>query len=57
MEIREKNRKQYKRPQISQVKLEIEEAVLVVCKTTNGSTGRGEPVGCKLGKCKDSYGS
>ncbi|MDI6688094.1 MAG: hypothetical protein QME06_07745 [Desulfobacterales bacterium] len=32
MEVKEKNRKQYKKPQVNQVKLEVEEAVLAACK-------------------------
>lgn len=57
MDIKEKNRKQYKRPQISQVNLEIEEAVLANCKLNVGQPGLGGRT-CDHGACKkDIFGS
>lgn len=49
MEIREKTRKCYKKPQIYQVKLEVEEAVLLGCKTNstaNNPAGAGSNSKC-----------
>ena len=57
METKEKNRKNYKKPQINQVNLVIEEAVLQGCKTSAGAPGK---VGnnCSIVPCKrDVYGS
>jgi hypothetical protein len=57
MDIKEKNRKQYKRPQINQVNLEIEEAVLANCKLDVGQPGLGGRT-CDHGACKkDIFGS
>ena len=57
METKEKNRKNYKKPQINQVNLVIEEAVLQACKTgpaASGALGRD----CDFSGCKKSiYGS
>jgi len=39
MKTREKNRKNYKKPQINQVNLVIEEAVLQACKTGPNAAG------------------
>jgi hypothetical protein len=47
METREKDRKDYKKPQLSQIKLEVEEAVLTACKNTTATGSRA--VGCKSG--------
>ena len=57
METKEKNRKNYKKPQINQVNLVIEEAVLQACKTGPGQPGkRGK--NCDFSGCKKSiYGS
>ncbi len=57
METKEKNRKNYKKPQINQVNLVIEEAVLQACKTGPGQPGkRGK--NCDFSACKKSiYGS
>jgi len=41
METKEKNRKNYKKPQVHKVKLEIDEAVLLGCKQTKLITGQG----------------
>ncbi len=57
METKEKNRKNYKKPQIDQVNLVIEEAVLAACKTGPGATGRSLR-NCDHAACKKSiYGS
>jgi hypothetical protein len=37
----EKTRKPYEKPRISEVKLEVEEAVLAACKSTVATTARG----------------
>ena len=58
METKGKIRKQYKKPQVSQVKLEIEEAVLVACKTVSGgSDGKKPGPGCGIGACSTTLGS
>jgi len=53
METKEKNRKNYKKPQINQVNLVIEEAVLQACKTGAAAPGLGaqncDHPGCKKG--------
>jgi hypothetical protein len=57
LETKEKNRKNYKKPQIDRVNLVIEEAVLQACKTGLGATGA---LGrnCDHAACKKSvYGS
>jgi hypothetical protein len=52
METREKNRKDYKKPQVSQIKLEIEEAVLTGCKSAvDDATGKNGS-GCDIPQCK-----
>jgi len=55
MDTKEKVRKQYKKPQISQVKLEVEEAVLTACK--NPTTLGKDAIGCKpgTGACKTTF--
>ncbi len=57
METKEKSRKNYKKPQINQVNLVIEEAVLQACKTGAGAPGKGgkncDHVACK----RSAYGS
>lgn len=59
METKGKTRKHYKRPQVSRVKLEIEEAVLTACKSLAGFAKNKTP--CKIGTgggdCKTAYGS
>jgi hypothetical protein len=47
MDTKEKIRKQYKKPKLSQVKLEVEEAVLTACKNST-STGK-TVLGCQEG--------
>lgn len=49
-EIKEK--KSYRRPQISRVKLVPEEATLAVCKEAGGATGLGSNKCLSLGTCK-----
>ncbi len=59
METKEKARKTYKKPQINQVKLAIEEAVLQACKASYGDTA-GKSTGnkfCGNKACKDTFGS
>jgi hypothetical protein len=57
LETKEKNRKNYKKPQINQVNLVIEEAVLQACKTAQGATGQGIRT-CDFAACKKGiYGS
>jgi len=57
LETKEKNRKNYKKPQINQVNLVIEEAVLQACKTGAGALGKGTK-NCDNVACKRSvYGS
>jgi len=57
LETKEKNRKNYKKPQINQVNLVIEEAVLQACKTGAGATGAGAK-SCDHPTCaKSVYGS
>lgn len=56
METREKNRKQYKKPQVRQVKLEIEEAILAGCKVTTTSSGQSNKT-CNHSQCKTTQGS
>lgn len=58
MEKKGKIRKCYEKPQITQVKLEIEEAVLQACKTGPGSTdGKTPGPGCGGSACQTIYGS
>jgi len=58
METREKNRKQYKKPQITQIKLEIKEAVLAACKSFAGDTAGKNTKGCNTSSCQsEPYGS
>jgi len=57
LETKEKNRKNYKKPQINQVNLVIEEAVLQACKTGPGASGASTR-NCDHAGCKKSiYGS
>lgn len=57
MEPKVKNRKNYKKPQINQVNLVIEEAVLQACKTGPGAPGKARR-NCDFSACKKSvYGS
>ena len=59
METKEKARKTYRKPQINQVKLVIEEAVLQACKTSYGDTAGKASSGkfCGNKACKDILGS
>ena len=57
MEKKVKNRRNYKKPQIDQVNLVIEEAVLQACKTGAGASGFGTK-NCDHPTCARSvYGS
>jgi len=57
LERKEKSRRNYKKPQINQVNLVIEEAVLAACKTGAGQPGR-TGRNCDTNPCKGSiYGS
>ncbi len=57
MEPKVKNRKNYKKPQIGQVNLIIEEAVLQACKTDAGQPGRADKT-CDRAPCRTgTYGS
>jgi len=57
LETKGKRRKNYKKPQINQVNLIIEEAVLAACKTGPGAAGKGAK-NCDNTACKSSvYGS
>ena len=57
METKEKNRKNYKKPQINQVNLVIEEAVLQACKTSGGDTNGKKGAGCAVQQCRVTQGS
>ena len=57
MEKKVKDRKNYKKPQIDQVNLIIEEAVLAACKTGAGEPGRSGKT-CNKNPCRAGiYGS
>ena len=57
MEKKGKRRKNYKKPQINQVNLIIEEAVLQACKTGPGAAGKGGQ-NCDFSACRrNTYGS
>jgi hypothetical protein len=57
MEKKVKDRKNYKKPQIDQVNLIIEEAVLQACKLGAGQTGRTGKT-CDQNPCRTgAYGS
>ena len=58
MMLKKNNRKYYEKPRINEVKLEIEEAVLVACKTVSGgSDGKKPGPGCGIGACSTTLGS
>jgi|GEM_PF-1068557 len=59
METKGKIRKEYKKPQVSQVKLEIEEAVLGNCKSITGITAgaKVDTICNTTPLCRDVYGS
>lgn len=52
METKGKERKYYKKPEIKQVKLVIDEAVLSGCKTTVGDTSGKKNVSCNIAQCR-----
>jgi hypothetical protein len=47
----QKSRKTYKKPQINQVKLVIDEAVLAGCKIANGDQNGPQPKHCGHAQC------
>ena len=57
METKEKNRKNYQKPQINQVNLIIEEAVLQACKGSAGDAAGKKGAGCAVAQCKTTIGS
>ena len=57
MEPKVKNRKNYKKPQINQVNLVIEEAVLQACKTSAGDAAGKKGSGCSTAQCQFTLGS
>jgi hypothetical protein len=59
MDTKGKIRKQYKKPQVNQIKLEIEEAVLANCKATITpiDTSGKDTSGCNIAKCRTTQGS
>jgi len=57
LETKEKSRKNYKKPQINQVNLVIEEAVLAACKTIGGDTNGKKGAGCTVQQCRTTTGS
>jgi hypothetical protein len=57
METTEKIRKIYKKPRLTQVKLQIEEAVLQPCKASQGdSAGKGTKR-CGHSGCRTTFGT
>ena len=53
----DKTKKAYKKPKITQVKLEMDEVVMKACKAFDGdSTGKNSKV-CGHSSCKTTYGS
>ena len=55
--MKDKIRKTYRKPSITRVKLEMEEAVLQTCKSRPGdSAGRGNKW-CGHSQCKTTFGS
>jgi len=57
METKGKERKHYKKPEIKQVKLVIDEAVLTNCKTAAGDTSGKKGAGCNVAQCRTTQGS
>jgi len=57
LETKEKSRKNYKKPQINQVNLVIEEAVLQACKTSGGDGAGKKGSGCAVQQCRITIGS
>lgn len=49
-------RKQYKKPEITQVKLAMDEAILTACKTTASAAGKKNKT-CGHKACKKTLGS
>jgi hypothetical protein len=57
METKEKIKKSYTKPLVTQVKLEIQEAILAGCKTGFNENGKASPPKCQNTSCLTSYGS
>ena len=57
MKIKESTRKFYVKPRVTQVKLEIEEAVLEACKTSLIDENGKNTSGCNISKCRLTQGS
>ena len=57
MNTKDKTRKPYQKPQVTQVKLEMEEAVLLACKTGKKDPYGRNNKGCGSPACKDLFGS
>jgi len=49
-------RKPYVRPQVKEVRLEVEEAVLAACKANSTAAGKNTKY-CGHSQCKTTYGS
>jgi len=57
MKSNKKNRKTYQKPEIVQVRLELEEAVLLSCKASPGDSAGKSAKWCGHASCKKTYGS
>ena len=56
MKTKDNTRKPYQRPQVTQVKLEMEEAVLQACKASSAGKAKGNRQ-CGHPGCKTTFGS
>lgn len=56
METKEKIRRSYIKPRVTQVKLEIQEAILANCKTSSAAVGKNAKT-CVNIACKTALGS
>jgi hypothetical protein len=57
METRNKTRKSYKKPQLTQVKLQLEEAVLQPCKGYDNDPAGKSTKWCGHSGCKMTFGT
>ncbi|MGD2124954.1 MAG: hypothetical protein PVG99_02670 [Desulfobacteraceae bacterium] len=57
MATKDKVRKTYEKPQLTQVKLQMEEAVLQACKTSDGDLAGKSTKWCGHEGCKITFGS
>jgi hypothetical protein len=59
MKTKGKIRRSYIKPKVTQVKLEIQEAVLANCKTQTGASGKNQQNTCSLSgpSCSTAWGS